>query len=93
MPYAPGTINPFQADPQAETAAIISALREQPQAMPQVQAQPQQQAAGGGMDQLAQLLGNGLGQGAGNIGTAMQYGTNPFSQQTNMLAAQDAAFK
>lgn len=28
----------------------------------------------------------------GNFATANQYGTNPFSQQTGMLQAQDAAF-
>lgn len=33
-----------------------------------------------------------LGFAFGNIGTASTYGTTPFSQQTNMLAAQDAGF-
>lgn len=34
----------------------------------------------------------GLKQLGGNFSTAKQYGTNPLSQQTNMLQAQDAAF-
>lgn len=47
-------------------------------------------------DQLGSILGQALGKGGGylkqNFATANQYGTNPLSQQTNMLQAQDAAF-
>lgn len=49
-----------------------------------------------GTDQFGNALGSALGKGgqwAGqNFATANQYGTNPFSEQTNMLQAQDAAF-
>lgn len=40
-----------------------------------------------------QQLMSGISNYFGNAGTAQQYGTNPGSQQTNMLAAQDAWFK
>lgn len=41
------------------------------------------------------LFGGGGGGGGlmGNLGTAFNYGTSPFSQQTNMLNAQDQAFR
>jgi hypothetical protein len=49
-----------------------------------------------GTDQFGNALGQLLGQGGSylkqNFNTANQYGTNPLSQQTNMLQAQDAAF-
>ena len=49
-----------------------------------------------GTDQFGNALGQALGQGGSylkqNFATANQYGTNPLSQQTNMLQAQDAAF-
>ena len=49
-----------------------------------------------GTDQFGNVLGQALGQGGSylkqNFATANQYGTNPLSQQTNMLQAQDAAF-
>jgi hypothetical protein len=45
-----------------------------------------------GLSQNQQFI-NALGGMFGNRGTAQQYGTNPFSQQTSMLAAQDAWFR
>jgi hypothetical protein len=58
------------------------------------------QGVAGGGNGMSQFASNALGgavngilkQGVGNFNTANQYGTTPFSQQTNMLQAQDAAF-
>ena len=47
------------------------------------------QASRGIMGAIGSVVGNMFG----NMGTAMQYNTNIGSQQTAMLAAQDAAFK
>ena len=90
----PGTLSPEQM----RVKAMIEALRQPAQ---QMQAAPQQQGQvvsahpdyGNSMDVIGQQLGTALGKGVQSIGTAMQYGTTPFSQQTNMLAAQDAAFR
>jgi hypothetical protein len=50
-------------------------------------------AALGGLDKAgSQLMGGMFGMG-GSVSTPMQYGTNFGSQQTNMLAEQDAWFK
>lgn len=43
--------------------------------------------------QLVSGIAGGISSGFGNVGTAMSYGTNIGSQQTAMLAAQDADFK
>lgn len=96
MNVMPGTFTPEQLQMQQ---AIVEALR-QPQ-MAQ-QATPMMQsnrvvAASGGMGQGMDALGQGLGKFGDSLGfnmrTANTYGTNPLSQQTNMLAAQDAAFR
>lgn len=42
--------------------------------------------------QLVSGIAGGISSGFGNVGTAMSYGTNIGSQQTAMLAAQDADF-
>ena len=96
MNVMPGTLTPEQMQMQQ---AIVEALRQ-----PQIaqQAAPMMQsnrvvAASGGMGQGVDALGQGLGKFGDSLGfnmrTANTYGTNPLSQQTNMLAAQDAAFR
>lgn len=96
MNVMPGTLTPEQMQMQQ---AIVEALRQ-----PQIaqQAAPMMQsnrvvAASGVMGQGVDALGQGLGKFGDSLGfnmrTANTYGTNPLSQQTNMLAAQDAAFR
>ena len=92
-----GTMTPEQ---MAMQQRIVEALR-----APQVQQMAQAQAAqtgsqspasgqmGQAVSDFASPIGKALGGYVGNnLSTSMKYGTNPFSQQTNMLAAQDAAF-
>lgn len=93
IPMMSGTLSPEQMQQQGMQQAMIDALRQQPQQVAPQQGARQVASAGGlgdGMD--AGLIGGALRKVGNNIGTAAQYGTNPFSQQTNMLAAQDAAF-
>ena len=92
----PGTLLPQQMQQQGMQQALIEALRGAPQS-----AAPAQQggvtSAGAITDGLnTDALAGGIKKGIdwlGNGSTARQYGTIPFSQQTNMLALQDAAFK
>jgi hypothetical protein len=100
IPTMAGTLLPQQMQQQNQQQsmqqAIIEALRNNQQ-----QAAPAQAgevtttgAFGDGMDTNA--IGGAIKKGydwLGNTGTANTYGTNPFSQQTSMLAAQDAFFK
>ena len=92
--YMPGTLAPEQVGQQQQQQMLIDALRNGigQQAAP-TQAGKVQSAGyvGQGMDPSA--IGGAFGKVGNNLGTAAQYGTNPFSQQTNMLAAQDAAFR
>ena len=93
IPMMSGTLSPEQMQQQGMQQAMIDALRQQPQQVAPQQGVRQVVSAGGlgdGMD--TGLIGGALRKAGNNIGTAAQYGTNPFSQQTNMLAAQDAAF-
>ena len=93
---------PEQRTPeQRQQDAIVEALRgmggQQQMAPAQAGNVVSANANGSGFAQGAQLgqsLGQ-LGQGLNNqynFGTAMQYGTTPGSQQTSMLAAQNAGF-
>lgn len=94
IPMMSGTLSPEQMQQQGMQQAMIDALRQQPQQVAPQQGARQVVSAGGlgdGMD--AGMIGGALRKAGNNIGTAAQYGTNPFSQQTNMLAAQDAAFR
>ena len=92
-----GTLLPGQMD----TKAIIDALRQQPQSqqplMTQqdqvVSAHPTDDSGQSMYDAMGRLIGKGVSYVGNNLGTALRYDTNPFSQQTNMLAAQDAAFR
>ena len=96
MNWMSGTLSPEQMAAQMQQQqALTNALRQTGSFNPNGTPQQQQLAQGGqqGGDPsggLAGGLGSLVGQGAGNVGTAMQYGTNPFSQQTNMLQAQNA---
>ena len=94
IPMMSGTLSPEQMQQQGMQQAMIDALRNSgPQQVAPQQGARQVVSAGGlgaGMD--TGLIGGALRKAGNNIGTAAQYGTNPFSQQTNMLAAQDAAF-
>lgn len=49
-------------------------------------------ATGSALSGFANGLSMGKGFGNLNLGTALNYGTRPGSQQTSMLAAQDAGF-
>ena len=92
-----GTLLPGQMDMKA----LVDALRQQPQSQQPVMAQQGQVTSahptdGGGQpmyDQMGRLIGQGVNYLGSNPGAALRYDTNPFSQQTNMLAAQDAAFR
>lgn len=86
-----------QTPEQMQMKALIESLRQpaqqlQPMAPQQnqaVSANPESSDMAPVLGQLGGLVNSGLQ----NIGTAFQYGASPFSQQTNMLAAQDAAFR
>ena len=89
----PDTWVPGQQNEEAAIQALVEALR-----------QPTGASLGAGAPQLASAASpqgltfdsqttNALGGGLNNVWTANKYGTNIGSQQTNMLAAQDAAFK
>ncbi len=94
MNYMAGTLSPEEAQQMQMQQAMVDALRQQPtmqQAAPQQGQVVSAGALGDGMN--TDMIGGALRKGGQNIGTAMDYGTNPFSQQTNMLAAQDAAFR
>ena len=98
FPVMAGTLLPQQQQQQqGMQQALIEALRGQQQQ----QAAPVQQGrvvganadpSGLNAGAIGQALGNGISGIGNNLRTASTYGTNPFSQQTNMLAAQDAAF-
>jgi len=95
MDWMAGTYSPEMMAELNQQQALVDALRQTSSFNPNGIPQQQQLAQGGqqGGDPsggLAGGLGSLIGQGAGNVGTAMQYGTNPFSQQTNMLQAQNA---
>jgi len=95
MDWMAGTYSPETMAELNQQQALVDALRQTSSFNPNGILQQQQLAQGGqqGGDPsggLAGGLGSLVGQGAGNVGTAMQYGTNPFSQQTNMLQAQNA---
>lgn len=101
MDWMTGTRSPEQMAELDQQQALVEALRQTSSFNPNGTQQQQQLAQGGqqGGDPsggLAGGLGNLAGQGAnwigGNLSTASQYGTNPFSQQTNMLQAQNAGF-
>lgn len=96
MEYMPGT-EPVDPNQQQFQMMLAEALRQQPQQQAQQQAGNRVVSAGAMGDGLTQggigAMGGALRGMGQNIGTAAQYGTNPFSQQTNMLAAQDAAFR
>ena len=89
-----GTLSP---DQMMQQQRLVEALR-----APQVQQMAQAQSHGGQLAAAPQSANWAapVGQALGNMGnnalfnmqTANKYGTNPFSQQTDMLAAQDAAF-
>lgn len=94
-------VTPEQVKQKTAQQAMIDALRNVGGAQ---QAAPQQASAtgqvvnanSGGTSGLQSGIQSGLGLadkfGNLNLGTALQYGTNPGSQQTAMLAAQDAGF-
>lgn len=99
MEWMAGTYSPEMMAQQNQQQMLVDALRQTSSFNPNGTPQQQQLAQGGqqGGDPsggLASGLGSLAGQGAGwvggNLGTASQYGTNPFSQQTNMLQAQSA---
>lgn len=91
-------IDPRQAQQRAQQQAVVDALRS-PQFTQANTPVGQVQAANtpATMQSNDQMMSN-LGGLAGsamkqfNVPTALKYGTNPGSQQTSMLAAQDAAF-
>ena len=98
FPVMAGTLLPQQQQQQGMQQALIEALRGQQQQ----QAAPAQQGrvvsanadpSGMNTNAIGQVLGDGISGIGNNLSTAKTYGTNPFSQQTNMLAAQDAAFR
>ena len=92
-----GTLLPGQMDMKA----IIDALRQQPQSQQPLMAQQGQVTSahptnGSGQpmyDAMGRLIGKGASYLGNNLGASLRYDTNPFSQQTNMLAAQDAVFR
>lgn len=94
MENMPGTLSPEE---MAKLQMFADALR-----APGIQQSSFNPAQGGGMQtpqanpmggfSSGMQLGKGLQPGVSNIGTALKYDTTPFSQQTNMLAAQDAGF-
>lgn len=95
-------VTPEQVKQKTAQQAMIDALRNV--AAPQATTTPAQQQAGQVVNANAPSgsfgsgmrsgLGLGLGDKLGslNLGTALQYGTTPGSQQTAMLAAQNAGF-
>ena len=97
FPVMPGTLLPQQQQQQqSEQQAIIEALRGTQQTAPAQQGRVVSANADlGGLntDAFGRALGGSLEGVGNNLRAAGTYGTNPFSQQTNMLAMQDAAFK
>ena len=92
-----GTMTPEQMAMQQQLAEVLRAPQVQQIAQAQAAQTGSQSPASGQMGQavsdFASPIGKALGGYVGNnLGASMKYGTNPFSQQTNMLAAQDAAF-
>lgn len=95
MNYMAGTLSPEQ---MAQMQMLSQALRGggsggqqsafNPAKRNQVQDTGAFEMGAGGISALGGKLGGAIG----NIGTAMNYGTTPFSQQTNMLQAQNAGF-
>ena len=89
-----GTLSP---DQMMQQQRLVEALR-----APQVQQMAHTQSHGGQLAAVPQAASwaSPVGQALGNVGNsalfnvqpANKYGTSPFSQQTDMLAAQDAAF-
>lgn len=92
-----GTMTPEQMAMQQHIAEALRAPQVQQmaqshtgQAAPQSSAPGQMgQAVGDFASPVAKALGGYVGN---NLGASMKYGTNPFSEQNRMLAAQDAAF-
>ena len=92
-----GTMTPERMAMQQQLAEVLRAPQVQRIAQAQAAQTGSQSPASGQMGQavsdFASPIGKALGGYVGNnLGASMKYGTNPFSQQTNMLAAQDAAF-
>ena len=98
--FMPGTVDPNMQAPMPGQDALVQALRGFGGGGGAPAQYGNVQSAGYiGQGMNADAIGKALGQGVSglgnmfnNIGTAQQYGTNPFSQQTNMLAAQNAGF-
>lgn len=92
----PGTVDPSQQQQGQFQQQLVDALRNFGGGAPQQQGQRITSANAGGEGMDTDALGQALGKGAGYLGsnfsTAMQYGTNPFSDQTSMLMAQNAGF-
>ena len=92
-----GTMTPERMAMQQQLAEVLRAPQVQRIAQAQAAQTGSQSPASGQMGQavsdFASPIGKALGGYVGNnLGASMKYGTSPFSQQTNMLAAQDAAF-
>lgn len=101
----PSTLLYGQQRQQDAIQALIEALRQPTGASLLGQQQSgaaQQQSAGSGVSDAMGTMGtqlanpnlvNGVKGVWNNLSTANTYGTTPFSDQTNILAAQDAAFR
>ena len=94
MDMMAGTLAPEQMAQQQRQQMMVDALRAGMQQSPSVQRAGNVVSAGGGVADSfnTNALGGALGNLGGNLGTAFKYDTNPFSQQTAMLRAQDAGF-
>ena len=88
-----GTLAPEQMAQQQRQQMMVDALRASTRSPAAQRAGNVVSANGGVADSFnTNALGGALGNLGGNLGAAFKYDTNPFSQQTAMLRAQDAGF-